>query len=106
MPLICQKIWYKKEYSYERTVHHWAQSLIITIPKKGNLRTCNDYNTISLITHLSNIMLRIILNLLNQIAENILAKEKAGFRKKRITIEQILNLRIMAEKHIEHGRKL
>ena len=51
-------------------------------------------------------MLRIILNRLNPIAENIQAEEKAGFRKKRITIEQILNCRIMTDKHIEHGRIL
>ena len=51
-------------------------------------------------------MLRIILNRLNPISENILSEEKAGFRKKKSTIEQILNCRIMAEKHIEHGIKL
>ena len=38
--------------------------------------------------------------------ESILAEEQAGFRKKRSTTEQILNCRIMAEKHIEHGKKL
>ena len=36
-------------------------------------------------------MLIIILNRLNPIAEYILAEEKAGFRKKRSTIEHILN---------------
>ena len=36
-------------------------------------------------------MLRIILNRLNPIEEYILAEEKAGFRKKRSTIEHILN---------------
>ena len=51
-------------------------------------------------------MLRIILNRLNPISENILDEEKAGFRKKICTLEQILNYRNMAEKHIEYGRKL
>ena len=51
-------------------------------------------------------MLRIILNRPNPIAEIILAEEQAGFRKKRSTIEHILNCRIMDEKHIEHRRKL
>ena len=51
-------------------------------------------------------MLKIILNRLNPIAENILAEEKADFRKKRSTIEQILNCIIIADKHIEHGIKL
>ena len=51
-------------------------------------------------------MLRIMLNRLNPISENILAEEQVGFRKKRNTIEHILNCRIMEEKHIEHGIKL
>ena len=74
--------------------------------KKGDPRKCNNCKTISLISHPGKIMLRNILNRLNPIAENILAEEKEGFRKKRITLEDILNCRIMAEKHIEHCRKL
>ena len=82
MTLLCQKMWDKKEWPYA-----WAQSLIIPIPKKGDLRKCNNYKTISLISHPSKIMLRIILNRLNPISENILAEEKSSFRKKRSTIE-------------------
>ena len=67
MPLLCQKIWYKKELP-----DAWTKSLIITIPKKGNIRKCNNYKTISLISHPSKIMLRIILNRLNQITDYIL----------------------------------
>ena len=37
--------------------------------------------------------------------DNIL-EEQAGFRKKRSIIEQIINCKMMAEKHIEHGKKL
>ena len=48
-------------------------------------------------------MLRIILNRLHHVEEYIIAEEKADFRKKRSIIEQILNCRIMAEKHIENG---
>ena len=78
----------------------WTQSIIIPIPKKGNLKKCENYRTGSLISHASNILLRIILNLLNPMVESILAEEKVGFRKKRSTTEQILNCKIMGEKHI------
>ena len=37
----------------------WTQSLVITLPKKGNLQLCQDYRTIS---HPSKVMLKIILN--------------------------------------------
>ena len=96
MTLLCQKIcifsckkinpWVMKEWPYE-----WAQSLIIPIPKKDDPIKFNNYKTISLISHPSKIMLRIILNRLNPISEYIIAEEKAGLRKKRSTIEQILN---------------
>ena len=43
---------------------------------------------------------------MNLQAEDILAEEQAGFRKKRNTQYHILNSRILAEKHIEHDLKL
>ena len=35
--------------------------LVIPLPKKGNLKQCQNYRTISLISHPSKIMLRLIL---------------------------------------------
>ncbi|GFN86804.1 endonuclease-reverse transcriptase [Plakobranchus ocellatus] len=58
----------------------WTQSLVITLPKKGNLKLCQNYCTISLISHLSKVMLKVILNGLKPEAENIIAEEQAGFR--------------------------
>ena len=98
---LCQKIWDTKEWP-----DLWTQSLIIPIPKKGNLKKCENYRTVSLISHAGKILLRIILNLLNPMVKSILAEEQAGIMKKRSTTEQILNCRIMAEKHIENGKKL
>ena len=43
----------------------WTQSLIITLPKKGNLQLCQNYRIISLISHSSKVMLKVILNRLN-----------------------------------------
>ena len=50
----------------------WIQSIIITIPKKGNLQPCNNYRTVSLISQNSKAMLMIILNRLKPRAENII----------------------------------
>ena len=68
---ICNKIWKTGE---------WTQSLVITLPKKGNLQLCQNYKTISLISHPSKVMLKIILNRLQPQAEEIIAEEQAGFR--------------------------
>lgn len=98
---ICNKIWQTGEWPTS-----WTQSLIITIPKKGNLQKCQNYRTISLISHPSKVMLRVLLNRLKPEAENIIAEEQAGFRAGRSTTEQIFNLRILCEKHLQHQQDL
>ena len=84
----------------------WIQSLVITLPMKGNLQQCQNYRTISLISHPSKVMLKIILNRLKPQAEKISAKEKAGFRAGRSTTMQILNLRSLCEKYLQHQQNL
>ena len=51
-----------------------TQSLIITIPEKGNLQLCQNYKTISLISRSSKVMLKVILNRLKPQAEKIIAE--------------------------------
>ncbi|MEW8546335.1 MAG: reverse transcriptase domain-containing protein, partial [Candidatus Thiodiazotropha sp.] len=63
----------------------------MTFPKKSNLQLCQNYRTISLISHPSKVMLKVILNRLKPQAEEIIAEEQAGFRARRSTTEQIFN---------------
>ena len=98
--IICNKIWQTAEWSAP-----WSQSLIITLTKKGNLQLCQSYRTVSLISHPSKVMLRILLNILKPQAE-IIKEEQAGFRAGRSTTEQIFNLRILCEKYVQHQQSL
>ena len=98
---ICNKIWQTGEWPTS-----WTQSLVITLPKKGNLRQCQNYRTISLISHPNNVMLKIILNRLKPQLEEIIAEEQAGFRAGRSTTEQIFNLRILCENYLQHQQDL
>ena len=98
---ICNKIWQTGEWPTS-----WTQSLVITLPKKGNLQQCQNYRTISLISHPSKVMLKIILNRLKPQAEKIIAEEQAGFRAGRSTTEQIFNLRILCEKYLQRQQDL
>ena len=59
---ICNKIWQTREWPTP-----WTQPLVITVPKKGNLQQCQNYGTISLISHPSKVMLKIIILLLHQL---------------------------------------
>ena len=99
--IICNKIWQIGEWPTQ-----WTQSLVITFPKKGNLQLCQNYRTISLISHPSKVMLKILLNRLKPEAEKIIAEEQAGFRSGRSTTEQIFNLRILCERYLQHQQDL
>ena len=101
---ICNKIWQTGEWQTP-----WIQSLIITLPKKSYLQLCQNYHTISLISHPSKVMLRILLNRLKPQAEEVIKEYKAGFRagaNLRSTTEQIFNLRILSEKYLQHQQSL
>ena len=98
---ICNKIW--KTGEWQTT---WTQSQVITLQKKGNLQLCQNYKTISLISHPSKVMLKIILNRLQPQAEEIIAEEQSGFRAGRSTTEQIFNLRILGERYLQHQQNL
>ena len=99
--IICSKIWQTGEWPTQ-----WTQSLIITLPKKGNLQMCQNYRTISLISHPSKVMLKILLNRLKPQAEEIIAEEQAGFPMGRSTTEQIINLKVLMEKYQQHQQDL
>ena len=98
---LCQKVIDINEWPED-----WTKSLVIPLPKKGNLKLCQNYRTISLISHPSKVLLQVLLNRLKTQAEKLLAEEQAGFRQKRSTVEQIFNLRILIEKHLQHQKDL
>ena len=99
--IICNMIWQTGEWQTP-----WTQSLIITLPKRGNLQLCQNYRTISLISHPSKVMLRILLNRLKPQTEEIIKKEQAGFRAGRSTTEKIFNLKILCEKYLQRQQSL
>ena len=66
--------------------------MVITLPKKGNLQ--QGYQTMSLISQPSKVMLKIVLIRLKPQAGKIIAEEQTGFRAGMSTTEQILSLRI------------
>ena len=99
--IICNKIWWTGEWPTP-----WTQSLAIALLKNGNLQLCQNYRTISLISHPSKVLLKIILDRLNPEAEKIIAEEQAGFRPGRSTTEQIFNLKKICERYLQHQQDL
>ena len=52
---ICQQIWKTQQWPQD-----WKRSVFILVPKKGNAKECSNYRTIALISHTSEIMLKIL----------------------------------------------
>jgi exonuclease III len=101
MHRICEDVWETGEWPTD-----WGLSTFIPIPKKGDLSQCANYRTISLVSHASKILLRIILNRIKTKTEQELPDEQAGFRPGRGTRDQITNLRVIMSKLKENQQPL
>ena len=84
---ICQQIWKTQQCPQD-----WKRSVFIPIPKKGNAKECSNYCTIALISHASEVMLKILQAKLQQYMSCELLDVQAGFRKGRETRDQIVNI--------------
>ena len=76
----------------------WKRSVFIPIPKKGNAKECSNYCTISLISHASKIMLKILQDGLQQYVKQELPDVEDAYRKGRGTRDQIANTYWIIEK--------
>ena len=52
---LCQQIWKTQQWPQD-----WKRSVFIPNPKKGNAKECPNYCTIALISHVSNVVLKIL----------------------------------------------
>ena len=90
----------------------WAATLLyliiclFPIPKKGNAKECLNYCTISLISHASKVMIKILQARLQQYVNRELPAVQAGFRKDRGTRDQIANIRWITEKAREFQKNI
>ena len=88
---MCQHIWKTQQWSQE-----WKRSVFIPITKKGNAKECSNYRTITLISHASKVMLKILQAWLQQYVNRELPDVQADCRKGRKgrgTRDQIANIR-------------
>ena len=76
----------------------WKRSVFIPLPKKDNAKESSIYCTISLISHTSKVMLKILQARLQQFLNHELSDVEAGLRKGRGTRDQIANIHWIIEK--------
>jgi len=84
----------------------FLQNIFITIPKVNMAQDCNDFRTISLISHTSKILLHLINNRITPIIEQQLSDAQKGFRKGKGTRDVIFQLRTIAERTIQVNKKV
>ena len=75
----------------------WKTSLIIPVPKKGDLTKTDSYRGIALTSIVSKTMHRMILNRMKSSLERVLRRHQNGFRPGRSTSSHILSLRRILE---------
>ena len=73
---ICQQIWKTQQWPQD-----WKRSVFIPIPKKGNAKECSNYHTITLISHASKVMLKILHSRLQQYMNHEFPGVQAGLEK-------------------------
>ena len=85
---ICQQIWKTQQWPQD-----WKRSVFIPIPKRGNSKECSNYRTITLISHASKVMFKILQARFQQYVNHELPDVQVAFRKGRGTRDQIANIR-------------
>jgi len=70
----------------------WKRTIFITIPKNGSTKECAKHQTVTLISHASKVMLKILQSRLQHYVSQELPDVQAGFRKGRGTRDQIANI--------------
>ena len=98
---VYQQIWKSQQWPQD-----WKRSVFIPIPKKGNAKKCSNYHTITLISHASKVMLKILQARIQQYVNQELLDVQAGFRKGRGTGHQIANICWIIEKAREFQKKI
>ena len=73
---ICQQIWKTPHWPQD-----WKRSVFIPLSKKGNAKECSNYCTITLISHTSKLILKILQARLQQYVNCELPDVQTGFRK-------------------------
>ena len=87
-------------------VNDWRDAEIVPVPKKGNLRLCDNWRGISLLDIVGKLFARVIQDRVQMIAEDVLPDSQCGFRKGRGCNDMVFVARQLIEKSVEHDDQL
>ena len=77
------------------------ESIFIPIPKKPKATRCQEYRKISIMSQVTKLLLKIVMDRMKGKIEAELDDAQSGFRQGKATIDGLLNLRLICERHLE-----
>ena len=89
---------YARKFGKLNNGHKTGKGQFLFQPQKGNAKECSNYGTMTLISHASKVMLKILVARLQQYMNRELPDVLAGFRKGRGTRGQIASIYLIIEK--------
>ena len=90
---LCQKIWKTQQWPQD-----WKMSIFIPVPKKGSTTKCANHRTVTLISHASKVMLKMLHARLQHYVKQEFPGVQVEFRKEKGTRDQIASIRWIVEK--------
>lgn len=87
------------EWQEGTVVEDWRDAEVVSIPKKGNLKLCDNWQGISLFDVVGKVLARILQERLQIVAEKVLPELQRGFRKGRGCVDMIFAARQLLEEH-------
>lgn len=97
---------FTKVWEEEKVPENWKEAVIIKLPKKGDLTSCNNYRGIMLLSVPGKVLNRILLERIKTAVDPLLRDQQAGFRTNRSCTDQIATLRIIVEQSVEWNSSL
>lgn len=85
-------------YSTGKIPKQWLKSTFILLPKKPSAKYCCDYRTISLMSHLLKLFLKIIHQRIVKICEENISRTQFGFRNAVGTREALFSVQVLVQR--------
>jgi hypothetical protein len=87
----------------EELPHHWKETIVVPIHKKGDKTDCGYYRGISLLSTSYKILSNILLARLTPYADEIIGNHQCGFQGNRLTTDVIFYSQQILEKKCEYN---
>jgi hypothetical protein len=78
--------------------HQWKELIVVPIHKKGDKTDCSNYRGIALLSNSYKVLSNILLSNLIPYTDETIGKHQCGFRRNRLTADQIVCIRHILEK--------